>query len=203
MPYQQKEEFIKALVEFEDGCKDFYKYQAYFLAATGLAELADCSRASVIVEQIVKWAFGYFNTEKQEWWTFFKPIEEEALATLSKTKRRRAISALVRRRQATDSLGKIGSGSSIAISALMQLISSTQNEYTCWQAVESLKKIDPDNQAGVTALVRLIKSNQNETTRWLATESLKKILRGEQLAVLVAVTKQYLSEETKEERDVL
>jgi hypothetical protein len=35
-----KEEFIKALVEFEDGCKDFYKYQAYFLAAAGLAELA-------------------------------------------------------------------------------------------------------------------------------------------------------------------
>ena len=38
-----KEEFIKYLIEFKDGCGGFYSYQTYFLAAEGIAEFADCS----------------------------------------------------------------------------------------------------------------------------------------------------------------
>jgi len=43
---EQKDEFIKVLVEFEDGCKEysfgykgFYEYRAYLLAAVGIVEL--------------------------------------------------------------------------------------------------------------------------------------------------------------------
>ncbi len=193
VPYQQKEEFIKALVEFEDGCKDFYKYQAYFLAAASLAELADCSRASVIVEQIVKWAFGYFNTEKQEWWTFFKPIEEEALATLSKTERRRAIAALVQliksnedeftRWRAVASLGEIGTGNQTAITALVQLFESTEDELNRTLAAYRLGQIDPGNQIAITALVQLVNSTENESTRSLAAYRLGQIDLGNPTAI--------------------
>jgi len=197
MPYQQKEEFIKALVEFEDGCKDFYKYQAYFLAAAGLAELANCSRTSVIVEQVVKWGFGYFNTEKQEWWTFFKPIEEEALATLFKTERRRAIAALVRliqssedeftRWRAVASLGKIGTGNPTAITTLVQLIDSTEGELNRTLVASRLGQIDLGNQIAITALVQLVNSTENEATRSLAAYRLGQIELGNPTAITTLV----------------
>ncbi len=51
-----KENFIKALIEFEDGCQDFYGYRAYFLAAICLYEFKDCKFAERIIEQIIEWS---------------------------------------------------------------------------------------------------------------------------------------------------
>ncbi|WP_146034033.1 NACHT domain-containing protein, partial [Nostoc cycadae] len=54
---QQQQDFINALVNFKDGCgewnredvdKGFYEYQAYFLAAAGIAEFKDCLQADEI-----------------------------------------------------------------------------------------------------------------------------------------------------------
>jgi HEAT repeat protein len=197
VPYKQKEEFIQALLEFKDGCKDFYKYRAYFLAATGLTEFGDCSKASVIVEQVVKWGFGYFNTESQEWWRFFKPIEEEALATLSKTESRRAIAALVQliktsndeftRWQAVASLGEIGTGNQTAITALVQLIKSTKDELNRTLAAYRLGQIDLGNQPAITALMQLLDSTDNELTRSLAAYRLGQIDLGNQTAITALV----------------
>ncbi|MEQ8463475.1 NACHT domain-containing protein [Coleofasciculus sp. E1-EBD-02] len=59
---EQKEAFIKKLVNFKDGCTElFYRYQAYFLAAAGIAEFndfSDCNTSNHIVNEIVKWSFG-------------------------------------------------------------------------------------------------------------------------------------------------
>jgi hypothetical protein len=134
-----KGKFIKALVEFEDGCKDFYgNTKPIFWRQLSCRVCRIVARASEIVEQILKWAFGYFNTEKQSGWTFFKPDAREKLSTLSKTDRRRAIAALVQLIQSTKdeftrgkryaSLGKIGTGNPTAITALVQLIESTEDE---------------------------------------------------------------------------
>jgi hypothetical protein len=70
---------------------DFYGYRAYFLAAVLIDEFKDCSLADAIVAQIVKWGFGYFNIEKQEWQTFLDPIAEGAKAVLPESDRTRAI----------------------------------------------------------------------------------------------------------------
>ena len=41
---EQKEEFVKALVEFDEGIEpQFYGYRAYFLATAGIEEFVDCS----------------------------------------------------------------------------------------------------------------------------------------------------------------
>jgi hypothetical protein len=74
VPDKQKEEFIQALVKFQDGCRNFYWYRAYFLATAGIAEFRDCNHnlANEIIEQIVRWSFGYFNSNR-EWITYIAP----------------------------------------------------------------------------------------------------------------------------------
>lgn len=93
--WKQKEEFIKALVEFEGGCNYFYGYQVYFLAATGIAEFKDCSRAEEIVAKIIEWGCGYFYIKKQEWQTFPDPIAEAARAALLQTNYSIAVNQLI------------------------------------------------------------------------------------------------------------
>lgn len=43
MSKQQKKNFIKSLVKFEDGWENFYKYRAYFIAGAAIAEFQDDS----------------------------------------------------------------------------------------------------------------------------------------------------------------
>jgi HEAT repeat protein/type II secretory pathway predicted ATPase ExeA len=194
---EQKEEFIKALVEFEDGCKDFYKYRAYFLAAAGISEFWDCGRASGIVEQIAKWSFGYFNVNKQEWRTFIEPIEEGARATLTEMQGHRMIAALVQlisstqdesiRSQVAFILGKINPGNQDAIRVLVQLISSTQDESICSLAVFRLGKIGFNSSEAIAALIQVISSTQNEDTRRMAFFSLGKIGKNNPEAIVPLV----------------
>ncbi|MBE9188742.1 NACHT domain-containing protein, partial [Microcoleus sp. LEGE 07076] len=78
----RKEEFIRVLVEFEDGIGnyEFYKDRAYLLAFTGMAEFQDCSKVDEIVAEIVKWSLGYFCQESQQWSKFIEPVPERARA---------------------------------------------------------------------------------------------------------------------------
>jgi predicted NACHT family NTPase len=206
---EQKEEFIKALVEFEDGCKDFYRYPAYFLAAAGISEFRDCGRASEIVEQIVKWSFGYFNVEKQEWRTFIEPIEEGARATLTEMQGHRTIAALVQlisstqdesfRSQVAFILGKINPGNQDAIRVLVQLISSTQDEFICSQAVFRLGKIGFSSSEAIAALMQVISSTPNEDTRRMAFFSLGTIGKNHPEAIAALI--QFISSIEDQEED--
>jgi HEAT repeat protein/energy-coupling factor transporter ATP-binding protein EcfA2 len=55
---QGKEEFIKALVNFENECWYFYRHRAYLLAAAAIAEFRDCSLREEIVGMIIDWSFS-------------------------------------------------------------------------------------------------------------------------------------------------
>jgi len=134
---EEKEAFIEALVEFDDGCGEFYKYRAYFLAAAGIAEFTACSRADEIVSQIIKWGFAYFNEEKQQGRTFLEPIAEGSREILKETARERAISTLV------------------------ELINTSQNGYTWWHAAKSLGIIGQKNPVAIAALVEFIGTCQD------------------------------------------
>ncbi|PSB14083.1 hypothetical protein C7B69_19420, partial [filamentous cyanobacterium Phorm 46] len=152
---EEKEAFIKALVEFKDGLHDFYGFRAYFLAAVLIDEFKDCSLGDAIVAQIVQWGFGYFNIEKQEWCGFIAPIEKGAKTVLPESNRRRVIVALTKlirtsenqsiRRQAAYSLGKIDKGNLDAIAALTELIGTCEDEDTRRWAAYSLEEIDEGN----------------------------------------------------------
>ncbi|MGF1934135.1 MAG: HEAT repeat domain-containing protein [Nostoc sp. ChiQUE02] len=202
---QQKQQFIDALVNFKDGCgkwnredvdQRFYEYRAYFLATTGITEFKYYSRVDKIVEQIVKWGFGYFNNKKQKWITFTNVIEIEAKSALEQTDRTKAINALVQllqsnhvtdytRRQAASSLEKIDPGNEIAIAALVQLLQSNHvDDDTRTQAAYSLGEIGTGNEIAIAALVQLLQSNHvTEYTRRQAASSLEKIDPGNEIAI--------------------
>ncbi len=171
---EKKEQFIQALVEFNDGCGDFYKARSYFLAAAGIAEFGDCSRADEIVAQIVEYAFGYFDIEEQKWVSFLRSIAEEARAILPETDRPRAILTLeeliencedkeIRLLSAT-SLLEIDPGNSIAIITLKELIENCEDKEIRLLSATSLLEIDPSNSIAITGLVSLIQNFQDENT---------------------------------------
>ncbi|MEH1811427.1 MAG: HEAT repeat domain-containing protein [Nostoc sp.] len=206
---QQQQQFIDALVNFKDGCgkwnredvdKGFYEYRAYFLAAAVIAEFKDDSKTDEIVKQIVKWGFGYFNTEKQNWIEFSSLIQEEARSALQQTDRTKAIAALVQllqskdvdyntRRQAASSLGQIDPGNKIVIAPLVQLLQSKDvDDYTRMQAAESLGQIDPGNEFAIAALVKLLQSKDVDNfIRWQVAKSLGEIGTGNKIAIAALV----------------
>jgi HEAT repeat protein len=191
---EQKEELINTLVNFQDNCKGFYLYRAYFLAASGMAEFGDSAWADEIICQIIHWGFGWFYIEdKEQLWTLLKPIAEGARATLLETDRGRAIGALVKliestqdestSRQATEILGKIDSSNQTAITVLLNLIESSDNEELCWEAIVRLGEVGTGNSTAIESLVKVIESNEDDEKCWLAVDSLGKIGQGNPAAV--------------------
>ncbi len=163
VPKQQKEEFVKALVDFEDSWESFYKYRAYFLAAACLAEFGECSRAEAIVKNLVGWGFGYLDELKHQWVKFREPIAEAARKALQQSDRLRVIDALIElirtspdlgiREGAIASLGKIGLSNPKAIDILRALIQTSQEGKIRESAIESLGEIDPGNSVALDALL--------------------------------------------------
>jgi len=156
---EEKEGFIEALVKFKVGWDKFYGYRAYFLAAAGIAEFKECRLGDEIVRQIVTWQFGYFNKQKQDWRTFLYPIAEIAREVMKETDRKRAISALV------------------------ELIRNSGDEYTRREATRSLGEIGKNCPDTIAALVELINTSQDEVTRWQAADILGKIDKDSPVAI--------------------
>ncbi|MEH1869518.1 MAG: HEAT repeat domain-containing protein [Nostoc sp.] len=221
---QQKQEFIDALVNFQDGCgkfmgfigKGFYEYRAYFLAAAGIAEFRDCSRADEIIAQIVKWKFKGARLALQQ------TDRAKAIATLVElllsnqggssirsqaaeslgqiaTGNENAIATLVELlqpnlgggsigNQAAESLGKIAIGNEFAIKALMELLQSNNlDDHTGWLVAYSLGQIDPGNEIAIAILVELLQSRRGNYIRRQAAESLGKIAIGNEFAIKALV----------------
>jgi hypothetical protein len=131
---KQKEVFIKALMEFEDRCKDFYGFRAYFLAAAGIAELKNCSLAlaDAIVTGMIKWliaAPGY------SW------LGREIRSVLQETDCRRVIDKLIpllddsryksKRHDIIECLGRIGIEDFRVIEALTRIVDGQSENFCC------------------------------------------------------------------------
>ncbi len=91
---KQKEEFIKALVEFEDGCGEFYWYQSYFLAAAGIAEF-NSSQSDEIVASIIALSFDLLPDKKQKWMRIPYCMERVAIAALKESDHKRVSEQLL------------------------------------------------------------------------------------------------------------
>jgi HEAT repeat protein len=194
IPQESKEEFINNLIEFEDGCGGFYSYQAYFLAAEGIAEFADCSLCERILKQLIKWRFGHFHATQKRWWRYPSPILENVRVALLKTDRNCAITALEEfiplsqsdfdTWNAAYSLGKVfDPGNKIAISTLEKIITSFYHENFRLQAADSLGKIEPGNSIAITALIKIIQSTKKESIRRKAAFSLGKCQPQNKIAI--------------------
>jgi predicted NACHT family NTPase len=194
VPQIEKQELIQALTQFEDGCGGFYNYQAYFLAAQGIAEFTSCQQADEIVWQLIKWRFGYFHPQKQKWCRYPSPIVEGARIALLKTDRTQAIACLEKfitscqnefdSWNAAYSLGKtFDPGNQIAIASLENLVKIARHETIRWQAAYSLARVDAENQTAITALIEVINTTNNESICRKAAYSLGKIDSKNLLAI--------------------
>jgi NACHT domain/HEAT repeats len=182
---QQKEQFINALVEFKDGCNDFYFYKAYFLAAVGIVEFKEYPQAEKIVKQIISWIHKV-------------PIKKEIEIIIQQTELPIVIAALVELInsyknyltcncfaciQAISILGKIEKNNPIAIDLSVELIDKYQKEFKHCQATSNLGEIGKDNPIAIDALVDLIANSQNVSTRILAQYLLGEISKDNPIAI--------------------
>ena len=88
---ESKKDLIQTLVQFEDRCRAFYWQKTILLAARGIAEFKHSSYTKKIIEQLVIWAFGYYDFDKREWKQFLPSLAEEAKQALIETDRYLAI----------------------------------------------------------------------------------------------------------------
>jgi HEAT repeat protein/energy-coupling factor transporter ATP-binding protein EcfA2 len=207
----EKEEFIKTLVEFDDGCwdenlphllklenagivsKGFHRYPAYFLAAAGIAEFKECDLADKIIQQVVEWGFGKFNSETKKWEEFFSEINQPAKEVLQETNREYAIDALVElirnsnhgyiKLFAAQSLGKVDPGNENAINALVDIIRNSNHDSTKLQAARRLGEIAVGNENAINVLVGLISDSNDDSTKLFAAQSLGEIAVGDENAI--------------------
>jgi hypothetical protein len=165
---EEKEKFIKALVEFEEECKDFYEYRAYFLAAIGIAEFSKCNSANEIIKKVVKWSFGenYINSQMQQTQmrrTFApRQMAEKAKATLLEMHH------------------------PLTVKALIEVMHTSLDEYTRIKVAEIVRKIDPGNSLAIATLIEIM-HNGERGWRTKAVRSLGKIAKGNQKAIAALV----------------
>jgi len=192
---EEKEGFIRDLVDFKDGCEGwgFYYNRAYYLARLGVIEFKTCSLENQIVAFIISLAFGFWDWETKEWKTYFDPVSKSARAILTETDRPKAIALLnaliysskkeYELNYAAKSLGEIGEDSQLAISALRYLIHSSQDEYTLINAVKSLQKIGQNDETIISALRYLIHSSKDEFILKKAAKSLGEIGQNDETVI--------------------
>ncbi|BDA73459.1 PBS lyase HEAT-like repeat [Calothrix sp. PCC 7716] len=171
---QTKDEFINTLIKFDDGVGKYYSYQAYFLAAAGVAEFHS-TLSSEIINSLIKWRFGYPVTQNK-WCRFPAPVQEGARVALLKTDRKCAITLLSEFIQncpnefetwsAAYSLGRtFDPGNTIAIATLEKLVRLIRQEPLRLQAADSLGKVDPGNKTAINALTEIIESSKKDSVR--------------------------------------
>lgn len=160
---ESKKDLIQALGKFEDRCRAFYWEKTILLAAEGIAEFEHSSYTKKIIEQLVIWAFGYYDFGKREWRQFLPSLAEEAKQALIGTARYLAIlevidfieycpEELYARYRAIQLLGELGSGSSRVIEFLENLLETSQDNWTVLQAAESLLKINSSHEKAANTL---------------------------------------------------
>ncbi|OCR02475.1 hypothetical protein BCD67_00880 [Oscillatoriales cyanobacterium USR001] len=171
-----KEEFIEALVNFEDGSgewnfekvnRGFYEYRAYFLAAAGISEFKSHPLANKIVNQLVKFRFGYFSQEKQEWQNYIDVISRyviinKILTQTDKASTIQEICSILENPQYPESfyrsaifvLGEIGQSNSQAIAALNIILKNTKNNEINRQALISLNKIQSEKLSTIDVSIK-------------------------------------------------
>ncbi|NEP13479.1 MAG: NACHT domain-containing protein [Symploca sp. SIO2C1] len=137
---EQKEKFIKALVEFEDWCDKFYWYQAYFIAASGITEFVDCSLATTIVAQLLLWSFGFFNNQQKLPRQLTHTISQKARIVLRECER------------------------TTVIMGLNIMLSSSHQETQLQAAVRILLEYKQENFVAIATLNRLQENNCNNWT---------------------------------------
>jgi HEAT repeat protein/GTPase SAR1 family protein len=165
-----KEEFIKNLTNFDERLEvgKIYYYRAYCMAAICISEFKSSLHAKAITEKIVRWALGYFNTEKNEWIFYKDYIQDLARDIIYFIDSAYAINSLIEcllhpqcdylfRTDVANILGRIGVGSIAAISALSQLLRQPHiDDSFPYLEIRILGQIGVGHPDAIVALIQLL-----------------------------------------------
>lgn len=186
IPVQEKEAFMEALIEFQDGCGGFYEHQTYFLASKCLGEYKEFSKADLIVKHIIELSYGY-NDQQQRWQQFPLPVRRGAFAALRQTNHRKATPVLLRLAfdedvEIADDIASMASSFSIGnmdiISKMIEILGTSSNNDVRRRAMVTLSRIAVGNTDAISTIVSIIDNTKNEDELIEAMEVLSNIAVG-------------------------
>jgi HEAT repeat protein/GTPase SAR1 family protein len=193
---EQKEEFIWALMNFDDGCKCFYWYRAVFLSAAGIAEFENCKFSNAIVAKLIEWSFDYFNVDTWKGW-IRHPIEESARAALHETNLKRVIEGLnkllyanqnrYKSQELAKKLGKIDPGNPNAVNVLKDLLDTSQRELETLLIAESLWEAAPNNPKPIQTMIGLLQNSKDKIILNQSVDKLEKVGIGNSDAIAALI----------------
>ncbi|BAY41487.1 hypothetical protein NIES2111_58830 (plasmid) [Nostoc sp. NIES-2111] len=132
-----KESLMLNLVNFTDNCANLYKIQAYFLAATSIAEFPTTKYIDIILDKLIILAFGRLDESLEEIKIFPDTISKNAKTTLARSHHPRTISKLI------------------------QLFEKINNEERKEQIVKIIIALCPSNKIALSYLTISFKTTKN------------------------------------------
>ncbi len=213
LPPEQLDNFIQALIEFEDGVGNFYRVRAYLIAKFASFELKKFPICETIVKHSNKWRRFEVNSQLTNSWyqiTRTYPmsnsaIPEEVAALLEQShvtfdgdNKYDAIAALIKLldhisdqpllMQIIRSLQFLGYGNQTVIQVLSKVL-QTEPRYSFIheQAAYSLWHIAPGNQLALDTLNKLLHNTQDEDDRLSVAYLLVKIHKSHPEAIATLV----------------
>ncbi|MBE9229744.1 NACHT domain-containing protein [Phormidium sp. LEGE 05292] len=190
---QQKEEFIKKLVEFNDGLEDcpWYWLQANFIAAAVIAEFEpEHHIADVIIKRIIYWSLVdvYQVIENPRYF-----MVSQAKKALQETNQIKALNILVDRldtednhirRLVADLILTINPDNTKAVQTLIQLLSTSNYHDEQANIIGSLAKVRVLNSE-LSSILKQFLMSQDEYVRYLTASRLTKTESDQSQAIKV------------------
>jgi hypothetical protein len=175
---EEKNEFINALVNFQDKSTNFYGYRAHFLAAEGIAQFRDCNQSREIVKRVVDWSLNRFDeNKKQPGETFALPISQAAKDVLASFERE-FLQELFPYYQYENQQELEQSNLSNLLSAqerVNRIVNIARelhdNHPVRWQAIEVLGEIGNGNQTAIDFLIEVFDRSQKDGDTYLQLKS--------------------------------
>lgn len=169
----QKEEFIKALFNFQDNCNYFYWYQSSSLASSIITEYQECSIAESIVWRISLWILGLLNEEEDTYLEYPAYIQDFGRKCLLTTNRKLAASIFefllaekIEKKEFYwvdfENLGLIEPGNNFATSVMLHCLEKSKYWLTREEAARILGSIAFGNSEAINALLKVIRTTLDD-----------------------------------------
>jgi hypothetical protein len=172
-----KEQFMRALTEFDDGCWNFYQKRAYCLAKDCLTEFRDCSLDSAIIRQYYEWGLDYLQesqgtTSQPSTWYGETQKATPTVAGCFVSKEEHANSPLPiidpdeRRLHTILTSAEYKASNPEVSEGLINLLDNTRAERIRYQAANSLLNLSPLHPKAISTLTEIMENTQDEYIRY-------------------------------------
>ncbi|MEA5466033.1 NACHT domain-containing protein [Leptothoe sp. PORK10 BA2] len=189
IPMAEKNEFMVTLVQFQDGCGQFFEHRAWLLAGYALGEHADCPQGDEIIQRLMAWRF---NLTRQ-----VSPIlieaAKEALAESDLERVVQGLSTLAQddtqnfldRWMAAWSLGRsYVPQSEVAVKTLETLLLKMRSDDLKMDMARHLGSLVPDHPLAIEVLVNIIETTPKGDTQCKAALRLAQVAAAHPLPMV-------------------